>query len=256
MIPAERHEKIRVELEKNRFMSVSELAEELGISISTVRRDLVDLENMGKIIRTRGGAALIGSEFKVEEMAQSSRAVKHIEEKKLIGMKVAELVEYSGCIVLDNGTTTLEVARNLRPSQPLRVITDSIEIAYELRDRNNITVLVTGGILRHDAYNLYGTFAEHMLESVHAQVCILGASGFTIKEGLTKHDVEALPVRKKMIEISHKIICIADSSKFGVTGLVSVCPADRVDVLVTDSGIDLEFKKSLEDMGIEVIIVN
>jgi len=255
MIPVERQEIIKRELEKNKFVSVSELAKKLGISISTVRRDLVDMENEGQIERTHGGAILIGSKFTNESIAHNSRAGKHIKEKQIIGKKVAQLVENAGCIILDNGTTTLAVARNLRPVQPLKVITDSIEIAYELRDRNNITVLITGGILRHDAYNLYGSFAEHMLDSVHAQVCILGASGFTIKEGLTKHDVEALPVRKKMVDISHKLICVVDSSKIGVTGIVSVCPAERVDMLITDSGIDSEMKERLENIGVEVIIV-
>jgi len=253
MIPAERHERIKSELEKNGFASVNELAERLGISISTVRRDLIDLENEGIVIRSRGGAGLAGHKLSLPA-AQSSRAEQHITQKHKIGRKAAELIENSGCAILDAGTTTLEVARCLKPRKPLRIITDSIEIAYELRDRENVTVLVTGGILRNESYNLYGGFGEYMLNAMHAQVCVMGASGLTLREGLTKHDIEALPIRQKMIEISHDLVCLADSSKFDVTGLVSICPIDRVDTLITDNGIKPEFKKALEDMGIEVII--
>lgn len=253
MIPAERHERIKSELKKSGFASVNELAERLGISISTVRRDLIDLENEGVVIRSRGGAGLAGHNLTLPQ-AQSSRAEKHISQKQKIGKRAAELIENSGCAILDAGTTNLEVARFLKPKKPLRIITDSIEIAYELRDRENVTVLVTGGILRSDSYNLYGGFGEYMLNSMHAQACVMGASGLTMREGLTKHDIEALPIRQKMVEISHDLICLADSSKFDVTGLVSICPIDRVDILITDDGIKPELRKTFEDMGIEVII--
>jgi len=226
----------------------------LNISISTVRRDLIELEEDGVILRTRGGARCASHKL-VLEADVTKRAVHNIDEKRRIGAKAAELVMDSGCLILDGGTTTLEVARHLKPRKPLRVITDSIEIAYELRDRENVTVLVTGGILKPEAYNLYGGFAEHMLRSMHAQVCVMGVIGLTIQEGLTKHDIEALPIRQKMVEISRQLICVADSSKFGVTGLVSVCPVDQLDTLITDDGIQPDFKKALENLGIKVVIV-
>lgn len=253
MIPAERLEKIKSELEKSGFISVGELSKRLGISLSTVRRDLIDLENDGIIVRSRGGAGLVGHELSLEA-TRSTRAEEHTSQKQKIGMKAAELIENCGCIIIDAGTSTLEVAKYLRPKEPLRVITDSIEIAYELKDRENVVVLVTGGIMRPDSHNLYGGFAEQMLSSMHAQVCVMGAIGLSLREGLTKHIIEALPIRQKMVEISHKLICIADSSKFDLTGLVSVCPVERVDVLITDNGIDPVFKNALEELGVEVII--
>lgn len=160
----------------------------------------------------------------------------------------------SGCIILDTGTTTLEVAKCLKPSKNLRVITDSLEIAYELKDRENITVLISGGILNHNSYNMYGTFGEYMLSNMHAQICVMGATGLTIREGLTKHEIEALPIRKKMIDISHEVVCVVDSSKFDYSGLVSICPIDRIDVVITDSGIKSDTKKMLENLGIKVIL--
>lgn len=254
MIPAERLEKIKTEIENNGFVSVAELSKRLGISISTVRRDLIDLESEGLVVRTRGGAGLAGHELSLET-ARSARAEEHSSQKEKIGQKAAELIENSGCIILDAGTTTLEVAKYLRPKVPLRVITDSIEIAYELRDRENVVVLITGGIMRPDSYNLYGGFAEQMLSSMHAEVCVMGAIGLSLREGLTKHIIEALPIRQKMVEISHRLICVADSSKFDVTGLVSICPIERIDVIITDNGIEPAFKNSLEELGIEVIIL-
>jgi DeoR family transcriptional regulator of aga operon/DeoR family fructose operon transcriptional repressor len=255
LIQAERHKKIQTELVKNGFVSVSELSERLGISVSTVRRDLIDLEKMGIAVRSRGGAGQAGHELAIVS-EDSSRATRHAEQKQKIGAKAAEIVENSGCIVLDAGTTTLEVAKRLRPKKPLRVITDGLQIAYELRDRENVIVLLTGGILKPDFNNLYGEFAEKMLSNMHAQICVMGAIGLSQREGLTKHDIDALPVRRKMIEISHKLICVADSSKLDVTGLVTICPIERINTLITDNRISSEYKDALEEVGIEVIIAD
>lgn len=254
MIPAARKESIRNVIENYGFVSAGELARQLGISLSTVRRDLIELENEGVIVRTRGGAGINGHNL-VLSPAAVSRAIQHTGEKSRIAEKAVELVADAGCIVLDAGTTTLEVARRLYPRQPLKVITDSIEIAYELKDREHITILITGGILHPSSYFLYGGFGEEMLGKMHAQVCVMGAVGLSLKQGLTKHDIEALQIRKRMIDISHKLICVADSSKMNVTGLVSICPADRVDILITDTGINPEFKKALEATGCQILTV-
>lgn len=253
MLPEERKEKIVNELARNEFLSINELTRRLKISISTVRRDLIELEEEGVILRTRGGAKHAEHKL-VLEAGADYRAVHNIDEKRRIGAKAAELTANMGCLILDAGTTTLEVARHLRPTQPLRVITDSVEIAYELRNRENVSVLVTGGIMNSEAYNLYGVFAEQMLRSMHAQVCVMGAIGLTTREGLTKHDMEAVSVKQKMLEISRKLICVADSSKFGVTGLVSICAIEQLDTLITDEGISPELHKEFESRGVTVII--
>lgn len=254
MIPAARKQQIINEIENNGFVSAMELAEKLAISLSTIRRDLIELEQEGVITRTRGGAVSSAHGF-VLDTVPSSRATRNTTEKVKIAHVAAEMVSAAGCIILDTGSTTLEVARQLFPRQALQVITDSIEIAYELRDRENVSIIVTGGLMRAGSYGLYGSFGEEMLESMHAQACVMGAIGLSLREGLTKHDIESLAIRKKMVEISHQLICVADSSKFNVTGLVSVCPVDRVDVLITDAGIDPKFKQALENIGIKVIVV-
>lgn len=253
MLPEQRKEKIVNELVKSGFASANDLTRRLKISISTVRRDLIELEEAGVILRTRGGARLAQHKLMLEAGA-NFRAVHNIDKKQRIGARAAELVADMGCLILDAGTTTLEVARHLKPNRPLRVITDSVEIAYELRNRENITVLVTGGIMNSEAYNLYGGFAELMLKSMHAQACVMGAIGITVHEGLTKHDIEAVAVRQKMLEVSRKLICVADSSKLGVTGLVSVCPVDQVDMLITDDGISTELVNAFESAGVSVVI--
>ena len=185
MLPEERKEKILNELARSGFISVNELTSRLNISISTVRRDLIELEEEGVVLRTPGGARYAEHNL-VLEAAADYRAVHNISEKQRIGAMTAELVADTGCMILDAGTTTLEVARHLKPSQPLRVITDSVEIAYELRNRDNVTVLVTGGIMNPEAYNMYGGFAEQMLRSMHAQVCVMGVIGLTVQEGANK----------------------------------------------------------------------
>lgn len=224
----------------------------LKVSLSTIRRDLIELEQAGVLIRTRGGACLshcLPEAGKTEVRAQMRTAEKH-----KIGRLAAKLVERAGSIILDAGTTTLEVARALNPPQSLRVITDSVEIAYELRDRQNITVIVTGGIMRPYAYNLFGGMGEQMLAGLHAQVCVMGGSALSLEEGLTKHDVESLPIRRKMVEISRQLVAVIDSSKFEKTGVGTVCPVTRINLLVTDAGISAEFRQALERQGVKVMV--
>ena len=255
MLPAQRRDRILSEVHKDRFISVLDLAQRLSVSLSTVRRDLVDLEREGVIVRTHGGAALVGRGLP-EEMSEKVRAQQRTEQKRAIARAAAPLIEGSGTAILDTGTTTLEVARHLNPKEHLRIVTDSVEIAWELRDRENITVILTGGVMRKNAYNLFGTLAEQALMGLHAQVCVMGCSGLTLEEGLTKHDIEALPVRRRMVEVSRQLVVVADSSKLGRTGLASICEIEGVDTLVTDSEISLEFRQALEGRGVNVIIAD
>lgn len=252
MLAAQRREEIRNALQQKGWLSVTELAQIVGASPATVRRDLKELERAGVLIRTRGGTCL--ADRLPEEMTEHVRAQKNAMEKKKIGQVAAKLVENAGSIILDAGTTTLEVARALKPAQPLRVITDSVEIAYELRDRENIVVIVTGGVMRPHAYNLFGGMGEQMLAGMHAQICVMGCSALSLEEGLTKHDIESMPIRRKMVEISRQLIAVVDSSKFGKTGLVSICPVTRISTLITDSGIDPVFRSALESAGVQVIV--
>lgn len=254
MIPAARKQEILNIVTAREFISAGDLAEDLTISLSTVRRDLIELEEEGLIVRTRGGASTTKHNLALDS-GLSKRAVENHDEKIRIAKKASELVSDAGCIILDAGTTTLEVARNLFPKNVLRVITDSVEIAYELRNRENVIVIMTGGMLNQGTCNLYNGMGEEFLKSMHAQVCVMGAIGFSLKGGLTKHEIESLSLRKKMIEISIQIVCIADSSKFKADGLISICPADIVDVLITDVGISPALKQSFEEIGIKVIIV-
>lgn len=255
MISAERQELICSEIEKNKFITINELVNIVGASVSTVRRDLIELESIGRIQRTHGGAVLMGSQFRNDEMTYGSRSTKSLDEKDRIGKYVANIIQDSACIILDTGTTTLSVAEHLKPTKLLRVITDSLDIANILRYKENIDVIMIGGVLKKDNGNTYGTSAIKCLEDYHAEACIVGASGLTIKEGLTKHDIDAVPTTKKMIEISHQLICVTDSSKVGLTGLVSVCGIKNIDKIVTDIDIDSEMKELFENEGVEVDVV-
>lgn len=257
MLPVERRERILSALEAARFLSVKQLAHRTGASESTIRRDLAELEREGLIVRTRGGAGISSGVGGISaEMSKAARSQKRAAEKAAIGRTAARLVEAVSTVILDAGTTTLEVARALRPQERLRVVTDSLDIAWELRDRENVTVILTGGILRKGAYNLYGSMAEQALAGLHAELCVMGCSGLTLKEGLTKHDIEAEFVRKRMVEAAHRLMVVADSTKLGVTGLVSICALEEIDVLITDKEISPEFKQMLEEHGVEVIIAD
>lgn len=253
MLPAQRRELLLAELQKDRFVTVNELVQRLNSSLSTVRRDLAELEREGIIVRTHGGAGLAGDALP-EDMSGAVRAQKHPTEKQLIGRTAAELIDGMGAVILDAGTTTLEVARALYPSRPMRVVTDSLEIAWELKDRTNVTVILTGGIVRQGSYNLLGSLAEQAVMGLHAQVCVMGCTGLSPEQGLTKHDIEAVPVRRRMVENARQVIVVADSSKLGTIGLVKVCDLEEVNTLVTDAGLTAEQKELFEKYGVTVVI--
>lgn len=255
MLPLQRREHILTELHKERFLSVADLAQRLSASISTIRRDLVELEREGVAVRTHGGAGLTGG-WQPEEIARAVRAEKRVGQKEAIGRAAARLLTEVGTVILDAGTTTMEVARNLHPTDHLRVVTDSLDIAWELKDRENVTVILTGGILRAGAYNLFGPTAEQSIMTLHAEVCVMGCTGLTVEDGLFKHDIEALPVRRRMVEASRKLIVTCDSSKLGKNGLVNVCGFELIDTVVTDAEISPAFRLQLEENGVAVVIAD
>src|SRR5690606_3649555 len=186
----------------------------------------------------------------------SVRESQRSREKRLIGWQTAELLREKGVVtmIIDGGTTTREVARHLRPDHAVTVITDSIDIAYELRDVPNVTLLVTGGMVRKGAYNLFGPHAERMFENLHVEVCIMGASGISLTDGARKLDVEANPLRKKMIEASDELWIVVDSSKFDGKGLATVATLSEIHVVITDSGISPAVHRQLEEMGVRVVV--
>lgn len=252
MLAQERYDVIMEQLETNRIVKVVELCSRFGVSIETVRRDLEHLENLGKLKRVYGGAIL--EKLSSAEPAYTLRSVVNEGEKKRIGRKTAELIQDGETLIIDLGTTTLEVARHLKEKHNLTIITNCLKIAEELVDVPGFRVILSGGQLRPGELALSGFATENFMQGFNVDKTIVGVGGITVQEGITDYHIEETQVRRLMIERGQEVIAVADYSKFGVKALVNVCPLEKIDVLVTDAKVSQKTLEEYRDRHLEVLI--
>lgn len=253
MLSEERQKIILDLLQKEGAVSISDLVNVFDVTEMTIRRDLDYLESKELLRRVHGGAISHGG--RSYEPPFRTRSLVNVDEKKEIGKKAASLVNNGESIILDVGTTTLEIAKNLSDKQNLTVITPSLQIAIQLVENQDIKLIVTGGILRRDELSLIGDYAERIFEDVHVDKLFLSAGGVDIDAGVTEVNLEDAVVKRRMQKCAKEIILVTDSSKFDHVALMSIAPIESINKVVTDSSISEDFKQKLTDLGIEVICV-
>ncbi len=235
-------------------VNVADLSKTLGVSEVTIRNDLANLEKKNLLVRARGGAlksVRIGLDFELSEKGK-----KHLKEKQLIGKTAATLVKDGDTIVLDSGTTTFEVAKNLTSFNDLTIITNAINIARMMADYENLRIVMPGGFLRKKSLSLVGAHAEDAFRNYYCDKLFLAVDGFDTTHGLSTPNVEEAHINKVMIEISHQVIVVADSSKFLSRSFAFICGLDEIDVVITDENILKEDKRILENANIKVMIAS
>lgn len=234
-------------------MSVSDLSSRLDVSEVTIRKDLRYLEARKFLIRVHGGAMLI--DHAVSDLPLEKKAVQHAEEKQRIGATAAGLVDDEDRIILDSGSTTLEIARNLRSKRNVVVTTNSIHVASELVHNPGIELLMPGGVVRSSSASIVGPYAEQMFREHSFRKLFLAGDGFDLRFGVTTtSDMEA-HLNRVMIESAQRTIVVADSSKFGRRGLSRICGMDVIHSVITDDKVSEQMVKGLEDLGIGVMVV-
>ena len=248
MLADERRQIILQVAELKGFVSMTELVDQIGASESTVRRDLEFLDGIGQIRRTRGGAAYVGESLTPFDV----RRGKAREQKQLVAEAAAALVEPGETVLLDGGTTTLEVAR-LLAGKPLQVVTNSIPIVNALINSPQTELIVIGGFLYPKTGVNLGPIAVEALKSVHARRLFVSAGGIT-EQGLFNSNALLVETERQMIEAAEELIVVSDSSKLGHSALAHLCPLDVVDRLVVDSGITEEWIQIIRDAGAEVTV--
>ncbi len=248
MLPEQRRERILQVVEQKGYVTLQELVSEVGVSESTVRRDLEYLEGIRQVRRTRGGAAYVGESLTAFE----DRRMRALPQKQRIARKVAELVAPGEAVLMDGGTTTLEVARQLL-SKPLQIVTNSLPIVNLVVNQPQIELIVIGGYLYPKTGVALGPHAEQMLESLHARRLIMSVGGIT-ERGLFNSNALLVATERRMMQAADEVVVVADSSKFGHTALAHLCPLDAVDCLVVDPGIPDEWKQKVEAAGVRLII--
>jgi len=241
-------------LSESREMSVIDLSRRFGVSEVSIRKDLEYLEQTGLLQRKHGGARLVQHTSIFE-----ARLYQNVEVKRAIGAAAAQLIQPGDIVMLDSGTTVLEVARHipqtLLEEGDLTILTRSLMIASEFRLRRQIRLIVLGGIYAHDYDDFVGEQVEQSLQRLSIQKLFLGVDGISLERGLTTDNLLEAGLFQKMVESSDWVIVAVDSSKIGVNKLQSILPVDAVHTLVTDDAAPELFLDALREQGIEVILV-
>jgi DeoR family transcriptional regulator of aga operon len=253
MNSTERHQIILNKLRLEGDLDVVSLCRELKVSRVTIRKDLKLLEEKGLLFRTHGGATLknpyaIDRPVNEKEKLQSG-------EKFRIAVIAAQLVENNDSIIIASGTTVLAFAKKIQDKKNLTVITASLNVALELIQRTGIEVLQLGGLLRKSSSSVTGFYAQNILLDFSCTKLFLGVDGIDLEFGLSTTDVMEAHLNRQMIDASQKVIVLSDSTKFGKRGFGKICGLEKVDRIITDSGISEHFVKQLQNLGIEVTIV-
>jgi DeoR family fructose operon transcriptional repressor len=256
-IAEQRRSKIITELNRSQSLKVNDLSDRLGVSEVSIRRDLQILEDIGLLKRVHGGAVAIPDQMVGE--ALSTRWYQNLEKKERIGRAAAAMIQRGDRLLIDSGTTPLQVIRHITPellaSGNLTVITASLPIGREVGSHPGVHLILLGGVYL-PAYDLVvGPQTIDNLKNLHADKLFLGTDGITFTQGITTANVLEAEVDRAMVNASSEVIVVSDSSKIGVIGLVTIMPLTQIDRLVTDSDAPREFVDELRGQGVEVILV-
>lgn len=254
MFPEERKRRILDLVRNGDAVTVGDLSTEFGVSESTVRRDLRELEQSGLLERTHGGA--LPAEGTLSEPSFAEKTGQNNEEKAAIARMAATLVGDGDAIILDAGTTTLQIARLLRHRRNLTVVTNAFHIAAELSDIPEIEVIVTGGTVRGNTLALVGPTAERNLAEVNVDMVFLGTNGIDIARGLTTPTQAEAAVKRAMIAAARKVIVVADHTKFGKVAFATIAPITAAHAVISDRALDPTVEAEFVSAGIEVLAAN
>lgn len=233
-------------------VSVSDLASELAVSQSTVRRDLELLDGQRLLSRTHGGA--MSTNGVLYELPLRYRATQHQDEKRRIAAAAVERVgENVHSVGLTGGTTTTEIARRLG-DRSLTIVTNALNIAAELAIRPNPKLIVTGGVARSESYELIGPLAEASLQGLHLDVLFLGVDGFTATALTTHHEGEARTDRS-LVDRARHVVAVCDASKVGRAAFAEICATSGVDELITDAAANPDVLAEIRAVGVAVTTV-
>ena len=245
-------------------VEIDAAAERLGVSPATVRRDLDELASQQLLVRTRGGAVPTSVSY---DLPLRYKLTRRPDEKRSIAATAAELVVPGSVVGLNGGTTTTEVARALAlradlhadpgdtNGNPITIVTNALNIAHELAVRPHVKLVVTGGVVRSQSYELAGPLAMPALERLTLDLAILGVDAVSVADGATTNNETEAAVNELMAQRARTVVVVADASKLGRRAFARICPIDRVDILVTGATGDGQSIADLRAAGVDVMTV-
>lgn len=252
MLAADRLEVIANLVRERGSVRGRELVDLLGVTDETVRRDLARLAELGIVRRAHGGAVAVRPN---DETTTAVRLRENSQEKIAIGRRAADLVAPGTTIILDSGTTTLCLARALRNTRDIVVVTTAVTNALELVGNPGTTVIMTGGVIRPITFGASGRLAAATLHELHVDQAFIAIHSVSVRGGLTYPSFEEVDAKRAIIEAASEVILLADHSKFGREALVRVAPLTAVHRIITTPGIDPVEAAAIRDLGIDLIVV-
>ncbi len=227
---------------------VSELARTFAVSESTIRRDLIELQKSGLLLRTHGGAMSGHTGFEPSFVEQESA---YIQEKEAIGKKAAEFIRDGDTILLDSGTTITYIPRYIM-AKGVTIVTNSLPLLWELSKYDHFELIVLGGAVRKKTKMAVGPLAELSIRQFHVDKVFLGANGVSLREGVTTPDMTEANVKKAMLSVAREKFLVADSSKFGVVTFSAVCALSEIDCIITDQNLPPETAEEYRNGGVKL----
>lgn len=249
----ERRKSILHQVNEEGQVLIHDLSNEFQVSEVTIRNDLEQLEKKNMLLRARGGAMKMEGNVGIDYYL-SEKDKLHSEEKSQIGKAAAKLINEHDTIIIDSGTTTLEISRNLGKFSDLTVICNALNIITQLMQMKEINLIIPGGYLRKNSLSLVGPLAEKNLMNLYVDKVFIGVDGFDTKHGIYTPNIDEANFNELMIQVSKEVIVVCDSSKFLRRSFAYICSIDKIHCVVTDSAIPEEDRKRLEDAGVKVII--
>lgn len=249
---SERRQQISAMVKAKGSVQVAPLAERFGVSMQTIRKDLHFLTERGVMERSYGGAiAAEAVTLATEAPVEAKRAI-NTDAKVRIGRAAAAMVEPGDSIVLDSGTTTLQIAHHLPDLEDVTVLTNDFDVLAALAKKERITVVMLGGRLRRRNLAFYGAQTESALEDLHVDKLFLGVDGFDVERGITTHFEPEAMLNRKMVAAAARVIAVTDASKFGRTCLHRIINVAEIDDLVTAGEVPDEVQAAAERMGFAI----
>jgi len=252
MMAEERRTQILQIVRSEGRVRVNDLVNRFSTSAVTIRNDLNELHQRGVVLRSHGGAVL--PDRILRESPVNERLKAHAEEKRRIGAMAATLINDGETIILDSGTTTLEIARQLKNKQSLQVITNGVNIAAELLDARGVTTFIVGGTVRGESASIIGRSTEDMLEQFSADKLFLSGAGCDPDFGVSGANLEETTVNRAMLRIAREIILVADASKFTMRSMSRIATFSEIDTVVSDVSLREEIQAKVRSLGCSLIL--
>lgn len=255
MLAKDRRNEILKTLRTNGGMiKMTEIISHYGVSHETARRDIEALQDKGYVKRIFGGALLNPSDSRQMDFSIGSDMDENgMSERQAIGREAAKLVREGETVLLANGTTVLEVARNLKDFHNLTIITNSLPVINELIG-TNFDIFVLGGKIDNNELNMSGYLGVQAMKSIYVDKAFIGAGGVTVEQGISDYSLTDASLRNEVVNHANSVILVTHSEKFGNNAFALGIPLRTVNTIVTDSGLSEDYRARIAEMGINIVI--